>query len=90
MSADRTTNRPGTPQHKTGPVCDPPMGTPGPAQPDRLDDVLILGRTVTDDLRRQQRPLTRASLIQGVRAAGHTIGTDKASALLRHLKATAT
>jgi hypothetical protein len=89
-SVDRATNRPGTPQHTTGPVCDPPIGTSGSVQPDRLDDVLILGRTVADDLRRHQRPLTRASLIQGIRAAGHTIGTDKASALLRQLKATAT
>jgi hypothetical protein len=28
-------------------------------------------------------------LVEGIRAAGHTIGTDKASALLRQLKATA-
>jgi hypothetical protein len=65
----------------------PSTDTSGPVRPDRLDDVLLLGWTVADDLRRQQRPLTRASLIQGIRATGHTIGTDKASALLRQLKA---
>ena len=86
-SADGTTNRLALPKDEAGPESGPPTDTPGPVRPDRLDDVLLLGRTVADDLRRQQRPLTRASLVQGIRAAGHTIGTDKASALLRQLKA---
>jgi hypothetical protein len=57
---------------------------------DRLDEHVVgLGRTVATQLAAQDRPLTRSNLIEGIRSAGHTIGTDKASALLRRLKSPA-
>lgn len=54
--------------------------------PDRRPDLLALGQTIAADLEHQQRTLTRAALIAGIRTAGHTISTDNASALLRQLK----
>ena len=53
-----------------------------------LDDLLDLGQAIAADLHRQQRPLTRATLTAGIRATGHTISTDTATALLRQLKTT--
>jgi Protein of unknown function (DUF2637) len=53
-----------------------------------LDVLLDLGHAIAADLHRQQRPLTRAALTAGIRATGHTISTDKATALLRQLKTT--
>jgi hypothetical protein len=56
------------------------------APPHGLDDLFDLGHAIAADLHRQQRPLTRATLTAGIRAAGHTVSTDKATALLRQLK----
>jgi Protein of unknown function (DUF2637) len=61
---------------------------PTAARPDRrLEEMLILGQSIAADLHSEKRPLTRDALITGIRAAGHTISTDNASALLRRLKA---
>ena len=67
---------------------DPIMGrTRTTAAHDRRD-LLDLGRAIAADLHRQQRPLTRATLAAGIRATGHTISTNTATALLRQLKTT--
>jgi hypothetical protein len=81
----RTDTRPGPDQ---GPPTGPTLDQTDATAVHRLDDVLHLGHAVADELRRQRLPLTRATLIAGIRATGHTIGTDKATALLRQLKTT--
>ena len=65
---------------------DPTLGRTRTNAPRGLDDLLDLGHAIAADLHRQQRPLTRATLTAGIRATGHTISTDKATALLRQLK----
>jgi len=67
---------------------DSALGRTGTIAPHGLDDLLDLGQAIAADLHRQQRPLTRATLTAGIRASGHTISTDKATALLRQLKIT--
>jgi hypothetical protein len=79
----RTANAVRGPETRTGADTDPTAVVDA----DRLDELVVgLGRAVATQLAAQDRPLTRSNLIDGIRAAGHTIGTDKASALLRRLK----
>jgi hypothetical protein len=91
-NAERGPVRPGrtrtaAAQPNPGPLTAPVTNRTTVVDPDRLDDNVIgLGRTVAAQLAEQNRPLTRDNLAEGIRAAGHTIGTDKASTLLRRLK----
>jgi Protein of unknown function (DUF2637) len=66
----------------------PTLGRTRTTAPHGLDDLLDPGRAIAANLHRQQRPLTRATLTAGIRATGHTISTDNATALLRQLKTT--
>jgi hypothetical protein len=61
----------------------PTASSPSRLEPERLDDVLAIGHAAANTLQQQQIPLTRAALTAAIRDAGHTIGTDKATALLR-------
>jgi hypothetical protein len=60
--------------------------------PDRavrdVSALLPAGQTVRDRLAADGRPLTRSALIAGLREAGHTVSTDRASALLAALNTT--
>lgn len=77
-------------QRSTGPAT----ARSGDRGPDRaVRDVTALlpaGRTVRDRLAAAGRPLTRSALIAGLREAGHTVSTDRASALLAALNNTST
>jgi hypothetical protein len=68
---------------------DPALGRTSTTTPPHDLDLIELGQAIAADLHRQQRPLTRATLTAGIRATGHTISTDKATALLRQLKTNA-
>jgi hypothetical protein len=70
----------------TGPTSTTPTPmAPSAIAPD-LAALLPAARVVRDELRRRGRSLTRASLAAGLRNDGHTIGTDRVSALLSLLK----
>jgi hypothetical protein len=69
----------------------PPASTAEPAA-DRpagadVDDLLLVGRAVAAELEHAGTALTRAALIDGVRARGRRISTTRATELLRQLKA---
>ena len=81
-----TPDQPQVRTQDTGP--DPTLGRTKTTAPHGLDHLLDLGHAIAADLHRQQRPLTRATLTAGIRATGHTISTDNATALLRQLKTT--
>ena len=53
-----------------------------PASPPPVDGLRVAARAVATDLARQDASLTRASLSAGLRARGHRVGTDRATALL--------
>ncbi|NRQ39499.1 DUF2637 domain-containing protein [Nonomuraea sp. NN258] len=55
------------------------------AQPD-VGDLIPLGRRVAADLQAQGEPLTRDRLRDAIRSQGQSISTDRAGALLAHLK----
>jgi hypothetical protein len=67
---------------------DPALGRTSTTAPPHDLDLIELGQAIAVALHRQQRPLTRATLTAGIRATGHTISTDNATALLRQLKST--
>jgi hypothetical protein len=49
-------------------------------------DLLLLGRAIAAELAHAGRPLTRASLTEGMRARGRGISTGRATELLRRLR----
>lgn len=60
-----------------------PMAEPEP----EVGDLLLLGRAVADELAREGLPLNRRNLLAGIRARGRSCSTERASALLRALRA---
>jgi uncharacterized membrane protein (UPF0136 family) len=50
------------------------------------DDLVALAETVAAELVRQGRSLSRRSLMDGLRAAGRPVGTNRAAQLLAYLK----
>jgi hypothetical protein len=73
----------------------PASSTAGDATPSTnttgtdVDDLLLVGRAVATELEHAGTALTRAALIDGVRARGRRISTTRASELLRQLKTAA-
>lgn len=68
------------------PASEPATDRPAGAD---VDDLLLVGRAVAAELEHAGTALTRAALIDGVRARGRRISTTRASELLRQLKAAA-
>ncbi|MER6950439.1 DUF2637 domain-containing protein [Nonomuraea sp. NPDC000554] len=54
--------------------------------PPNVGDLVPLGRRVAADLKAQGEPLTRDRLRDAIRSHGQSISTDRAGALLTHLK----
>jgi hypothetical protein len=52
-----------------------------------VGDLLLVGQAVAEQLSREGRALTRTALVDGIRAHGHTVSTDRAAELLRQLRA---
>lgn len=79
-----TPHEDGTAEHKDG---QQQHGRPAVPAPDTAD-LLLLGRAIAADLAHTGRPLSRATLIDGVRARGRRISTGRATELLRQLRTT--
>lgn len=56
-------------------------------EPAPVGELLLVGQAVAEHLERQGESLTRAALIAGLRERGHAVSTNRATELLRQLKA---
>jgi len=70
------------------PMAPQPTSAPE-AQDDGQDvgDLLLIGRAVADELAREGLALNRRNLLAGIRARGRSCSSERASALLRALRA---
>ncbi|HEY0699566.1 MAG TPA: DUF2637 domain-containing protein [Micromonospora sp.] len=82
-------NRPDGPRPRAGgPVRRDRASRRGPStHPNDTDELLLAARRAQDRLSAQGQPLTRAALAAALRGAGHTVSNQRASHLLKILKA---
>lgn len=80
LSPGEDQDRSGTGEDRVGDREDGPV-------PDGPDPLFAAGRAVLADLEQAGAPLTRAALIEGLRARDVKIGTGRATGLLRQLRA---
>ena len=89
-------SRPALPASPDEPVYRKDVDEPAAADPTEaadsteaadVADLLLVGRAVADELARTGQPLNRRNLLAGIRARGRSCSSERASALLRALRA---